>query len=197
MDSPWALALGDRADALHPRVRAYVRPLPPGSVGVGTGRFDSVGTPRRWLWPLLALLARDGVLFAVWQHDVDFRVENRNDRGTLRARRTFAFAGGDRVMVDAVSIDGGRLVDRLGRRGTVHAHLEAWVDAGALELRSTSTRVLGIPIPRAVAPTMRLTERWDDGTARQYVALTLDAPLLGRLYEYSGSFTYEIHEETP
>jgi hypothetical protein len=27
---------------------------------------------------------------------------------------------------------------------------------------------------------------------RQHVALTLDAPLLGRIYEYSGAFAYRV-----
>ena len=195
MDSPWARALGNRVDELHPRIREYVQAIPVGSVGIGRGRFDVVGTPRRWLWPALALLARDGVLFPVWQHGVDFRVENRNDDGTLRARRTFAFRGGESVMVDAVSLDPDGLVDRLGRRATVLAHLVARVEAGALVLDSTSARVFGIPVPAALAPRLRLTERWDDATGRQHVALTLDAPLIGRLYEYAGSFTYEIREE--
>jgi hypothetical protein len=195
VDSPWARALGNRVDELHPRIREYVQAIPVGSVGIGRGRFDVVGTPRRWLWPALALLARDGVLFPVWQHGVDFRVENRNDDGTLRARRTFAFRGGESVMVDAVSLDPDGLVDRLGRRATVLAHLVARVEAGALVLDSTSARVFGIPVPAALAPRLRLTERWDDATGRQHVALTLDAPLIGRLYEYAGSFTYEIREE--
>lgn len=98
-------------------------------------------------------------------------------------------------MVDAVSLDPSGLVDRLGRRATVLAHLTAGVEAGALVLESTSARVFGIPVPAALAPRMRLTERWDDAIGRQHVALTLDAPLIGRLYEYSGSFTYEIREE--
>ncbi len=195
MNSPWAHALGDRVAELHPRVRAYVMPLPGGSVGVGVGQFTWVGTPRRWLWPALSVLGRDGVLFPVWQQDVGFRVENRNDRGTLRATRLFAFRGGSRTMVDAVSVEGGRLVDRLGRRGSVRVSLVASVEGGALTLQSTAARVFGIPIPTALAPRMRLTERWDDATERQHVSLTLDAPVLGRLYEYAGSFTYEIQEE--
>ncbi|HAM25570.1 MAG TPA: DUF4166 domain-containing protein, partial [Microbacteriaceae bacterium] len=39
---------------------------------------------------------------------------------------------------------------------------------------------------------MSLLERFDDASGRQHVSVTLDAPLIGRLYEYSGSFTYEI-----
>jgi hypothetical protein len=63
-----------------------------------------------------------------------------------------------------------------------------------LVLESSATLVLGIPLPRAIAPRVVLTERWDDSTDRQRVSLVVEAPLIGRLYEYSGSFTYRIAE---
>ncbi|MBE7163154.1 MAG: DUF4166 domain-containing protein, partial [Williamsia herbipolensis] len=62
---------------LHPRLRAYFAAIPPGHVGRGDGVFAVVGTPRRWLWPFLALFARDDVMFPVWERDVPFTVENR------------------------------------------------------------------------------------------------------------------------
>lgn len=40
---------------------------------------------------------------------------------------------------------------------------------------------------------IRLTERFDDALDRQRMSLTVDAPLLGRVYEYRGDFTYRIH----
>lgn len=67
-------------DRLHPRLHAYFGPVPPGSVGRGEGLFDVVGTPRRWLWPVLAWLARDGIVFPVWERAVPFTVENRPAR---------------------------------------------------------------------------------------------------------------------
>ena len=51
-----------------------------------------------------------------------------------------------------------------------------------------------IPIP--FAPTVTLLERYDEGAGRQHVDLTMDAPVLGRLYEYSGFFDYVIEDET-
>ena len=191
--SPWQHVLGVAPAGLHPRLRDYFSAIPAGSVGRGSGTFARVGTPRRLLWPVLALLARDGIVFPVWARDVPFAIENRFDGEVLRARRTFRFARGDRVMVDAVVARDGRIVDRLGRGGTVRAELAAGVEDGALVLRSVRIAWRGIPIP--FAPRVTLVERWDDASERQHVALTLDAPLIGRVYEYAGRFDYAVEDE--
>jgi hypothetical protein len=184
--------LGEDLPGLHPQLRRYFAAIPPGRVGRGAGVFERVGTPRRWLWPLLAVLARSGVLFPVWARDVPFAVENRPDGQTLRARRTFRLPGGDRIMVDAVEAVEGMIVDRLGRSGAIRAILAASVQDGALRLESTRATWRGVPIPSA--PRVTLTERWDEVAGRQHVALTLDVPLLGRIYEYAGHFDYAVED---
>lgn len=67
---------------------------------------------------------------------------------------------------------------------------------GALALVSTSVSArvgsVRIRVPRALAPVVTLIERFDDGSGLQHVTMTLDAPFVGRLYEYSGSFSYRI-----
>ncbi|TDN43912.1 uncharacterized protein DUF4166 [Curtobacterium flaccumfaciens] len=76
--SPYELSTPpDVLARLHPRLRTYFGPIPPGHVGRGEGVFTVVGTPRRWLWPVLAWFARDDVMFPVWERDVPFTVENR------------------------------------------------------------------------------------------------------------------------
>ncbi|MGT2464086.1 DUF4166 domain-containing protein [Sinomonas atrocyanea] len=60
--------------------------------------FDTVGTPRRWLWPVLAVFARSHVMFPVWQRGVPFTVENRPVAGTdgapaVAATRVFELRG--------------------------------------------------------------------------------------------------------
>lgn len=199
--SPYRAVVGGALDELHPRLRAYFGAIPVGRLGRGDGVFDAVGTPRRWLWPALWVLGRQGVLFAVWQRDVPFTVVNRPivdaaGRTAVAAERTFHLAGGDRTMVDAITADAGNLVDFLGRSRRLEARLEATVSDGALQLRSTSLAVRVGPwrmrLPRALSPRVNLVERFDDGSGRQHVSVTIDAPLVGRLYEYSGSFHYEI-----
>ncbi|MDO7881977.1 DUF4166 domain-containing protein [Antiquaquibacter soli] len=190
-ESPWVEALGSDLERLHPRLRAYFGTIPEGSIGHGRGVFDVVGTPRRWLWPLVALLSLDAVLFPVWERDVPFRVRNAPVDGRVDALRRFEFARGARTMVDSTSFEGA-LVDRLGRRGLISAQLVARVRDGMLVLESSRTRVLGIPVPVALSPRITLIERWDDAAERQHVSLVLDAPLIGRLYEYSGHFDYRV-----
>jgi len=214
-DSPWQRTVPPEVLArLHPRLRTYFGPIPAGRVGRGEGVFTVVGTPRRWLWPVLAVFARDGVLFPVWEHDVPFTVANRpvrvgrGDPGTgqeaqvaVRAHRTFRFRSGDRTMVDAIAAGPHGLVDHLGRRGRVSADLRAEVDAhgpdaGVLRLVSTrvSFRALGREwsLPAFLAPRVTLTERFDDEADRQRVSLVLSAPILGTLYRYEGAFRYAI-----
>ncbi|WP_412161862.1 DUF4166 domain-containing protein [Curtobacterium flaccumfaciens] len=216
--SPYELSTPpDVLARLHPRLRTYFGPVPPGHVGRGEGVFDVVGTPRRWLWPVLAVFARDSVMFPVWERDVPFTVENRptrvrrgsgvslEARVAVRAHRTFRFRSGSRTMVDAITAEPDGLVDHLGRRGRVSARLRAQVDAdgpdaGALRLVSTRVtfRALGrdLRLPAALSPRVTLTERFDDETDLQRVSLVLTAPVLGTLYRYEGAFRYEIAPDT-
>ncbi|PYY65676.1 MULTISPECIES: DUF4166 domain-containing protein [unclassified Curtobacterium] len=212
--SPYELSTPPEVLArLHPRLRTYFGAVPPGHVGSGEGVFSVVGTPRRWLWPLLAVFARDAVLFPVWERDVPFTVENlparvRRGSGTglearpaVRAHRTFHFRSGSRTMVDAITAEHDGLVDHLGRRGRVSARLRAQVDAdgpdaGALRLVSTRVtfRALGrdLRLPAALSPRVTLTERFDDEADLQRVSLVLTAPVLGTLYRYEGAFRYAV-----
>ncbi|KJL24833.1 hypothetical protein RN51_00983 [Microbacterium oxydans] len=195
--SPYARALGERIDELHPRLRLYFEAIPDGATGIGEGVFERVGTPRRWLWPILQLLERRGVVAAGWHHDVPFRVENRTIASRALSERTFHFARGTWVMRDAVALTPhGRVVDELGEPGLLAACFDVDVRQGALHLTSRAVGLrlghLRVRIPRPVAPVIRLTERFDETLDRQRMALTVDAPLFGRLYEYRGDFAYRI-----
>jgi len=216
--SPYELSTPPEVLArLHPRLRTYFAAVPPGHVGRGEGVFTVVGTPRRWVWPVLAWFARDAVMFPVWERDVPFTVENRparvrrgsvtglEARPAVRAHRTFRFRSGARTMVDAITAEPDGLVDHLGRRGRVSARLRAQVDdtgpdAGALRLVSTRVtfRALGrdLRLPAALSPCVTLTERFDDEADLQRVSLVLTAPVVGTLYRYEGAFRYEIAPDT-
>ncbi|MBT2502544.1 DUF4166 domain-containing protein [Curtobacterium sp. ISL-83] len=203
--SPYELSTSPEGLAgLHPRLRAYFGPIPPGHVGRGEGVFAVVGTPRRWLWPVLAWFARDAVMFPVWERDVPFTVENRPShtagRVAVRAQRTFRFRTGDRTMVDAITAEPEGLVDHLGHHGRVSALLRIEVTDGALRLVSTRLwfRALGRGwrLPTALSPRVTLVERFDDEADRQRVSLVLTAPVIGTLYRYEGAFRYGIVPET-
>jgi hypothetical protein len=199
--SPYEAVFGELLEGLHPRLMAYFTAIPLGSVGVGTGTFDVVGTPRRWLWPVLWVLGRQGVMFPAWQRDVPFTVLNHpvvDARGFVAvvATRTFHFAKGDRRMRDAITAEPAGLVDHLGIARRYGSELSGVIEDGALRLSSTGLALrMGdrcIRIPRMIAPIVTLLERFDDETDSQHVSVTIDLPLLGRLYEYSGSFLYEV-----
>lgn len=195
--SPYARALGERLDDLHPRLRTYFQAIPDGSVGVGDGVFDRVGTPRRWLWPILRMLERRGVVAACWERDVPFRVENRTIASRAIGERTFHLRRGTWVMRDAVTLTRhGRVVDELGEPGVVAACFDLATRDGALELTSRTVGFrLGrvrVRVPRLLSPVVRLTESFDDAVDRQRVSVTIDAPIIGRVYEYRGSFRYRI-----
>ena len=203
--SPYHRVLGDALGVLHPRLSAYFSAIPAGSVGRGSGIFDVVGTPRRWLWPVLWVLARQGVLFPTDAREVPFTVTNTpvsdsHGEPAISAVRTFDFARGEWSMIDriGVSVVNGHasLVDNLGVAARYEANLAAMVVNGELHLSSTGTRVrLGrrlVRVPRFAAPVVSLVERFDDDRDRQHVTVILALPLVGKLYEYSGFFSYEV-----
>ncbi|MEP6481270.1 MAG: DUF4166 domain-containing protein [Rhodoglobus sp.] len=192
--SPWERALGAEIDDLDPALRAYFGPIPRGSVGYGEGVFEVVGTPRRWLWPLLAILAVDGIVYPTWAHQVAFSVTNTpSSDGTVRAKRRFEFPHTGWVMTDEIGITSGGLTDRLGRNGYLAATLSAAVVEGGLVLRSTGVtlRIGSLRVPFGVlSPRLVLVERTEGD--RQHVSMRLHLPLIGTLYEYAGSFRYAI-----
>lgn len=201
--SPYSAALGDRIDQLHPRLRSYFQAIPAGSIGVGIGMLDRLGCPRPLLRiafaPLFLLLSRRGAVYRGWAEDVPFEVRNRGGDGRVCAERVFRVPGRTWTMSDAVQAQGTGIVDRLGRPAALAAAFEVQVEHGALALRSTRIGLRLGPIrlrtPRFLAGSIRLTESFDDTLDRQRIALTVDVPLIGRVYEYSGTFRYRIEEE--
>ena len=198
--SPYRAALGAAFDDLHPRLQAYFDAIPAGAVGQGRGVFDRVGTPRRWLWPVLAVLGNAHVMFPVWERAVPFTVENRpaavDGAPAVAAIRTFHLRGRPVAMVDEIRVEDDALVDRLGAPARVEARFSARVRDGGLRLRSNAVWLLvgraRLRIPRFIAPVVVLTERWDTQTERQFVSIAVTAPGIGRIYQYSGRFRYEI-----
>ena len=103
-------------------------------------------------------------------------------------------------MHDAVALTRhGRVVDELGAPGLIAACFDLDVRDRALELTSRAVGLrlghLRLRLPRALSPIVRLTERFDDDRDRQFVSVSIDAPLLGRVYEYRGHFEYRIETD--
>lgn len=198
--SVYQRVLGADYDALDPRLQRYFGPIPAGRVGSGTGVYRIAGSRYRFLRPVLALMARRHVLFPELGHDVPFRVTNTpSTDGGLGAVRTFDFPRRVRIMEDAMIVRRGRLYDRLGKRGGLGVEIRLSVVSGALHMTSTSLAVhLGrarVPLPPLA--TMRLREHVEEAdTTRQHVDVRIDAPFLGEIFRYTGSFTYTLRPDS-
>ena len=194
--SPYATALGADRLILPAELQRYFDTIPVGYTGHGAGTFDVVGTPRRWLQILLHPLDIRGVVPAGFWREVQFTVENRTEGTTAVGIRTFHLPGRDWVMTDRVSSTRSGVVDTLGVPPTVAAAFSVSAMHGKVALRSTKIGLrlgpLRLNLPRWCSPTMTITESFRD---RQGVAATIDMPLIGRIYEYTGTFTYEIRKD--
>lgn len=197
MPSPWEAALGREVDALRPERRAYFAALPPGGEGVGTGTFDVVGTPRPWLRPLLRVIGGPSI-FPVWQREVPFDIRNRPMPGVAAERRIEIGGRTSTIRDETVATTPGVVVDRIGVPPRLEVALRPSVRDGALRLDSIGVRLrLGpavVPLGRP-SPRVTLTERFSPEEGRQHVALRVDVPVLGRISEYAGSFTYVVRKE--
>ena len=197
MPSPWEAALGEGVLDLRPELRAYFASLPPAGEGVGSGMFEVVGSPYPWLRPLLRLVGGPSI-WPVRARDVPFDVVNRAVAGPgVAAERRIHLRGRTLTMRDAtVSTVPGVVVDRIGSPPRLEVAFRPTVHRGALRLDSIAVRVrlgaLRLTLG-PLSPHVVLTERFDAG--RQHVALQVDVPILGRIYEYAGSFTYAVRQE--
>jgi hypothetical protein len=195
--SPWEAALGARVDGLRPELRAYFAAIPAEGEGIGAGTFDVVGARRRWLRPLLRIVGGPSI-FPVWARDVPFDVRNRAvpGPGVAAERRIRLHARTLTMRDETVSTAPGVVVDRIGSPPRLEVAFRPSVREGALRLDSIAVRLrlgpLRVPLGR-LSPRVTLTERFDGG--RQHVALHVDVAVIGRIYEYAGSFTYELRQE--
>ena len=192
--------LGEEFDRLDPRLQEYFRAIPDASIGVGTGIYEVAGSRLRLLRPVLALTARRNVLFPEFGRGVPFTVTNAPGvDGTLSAVRTFDFPGRTRIMEDTMSVVDGGLVDRLGKRRGLEVGIRLAVVDGGMRMTSTrlALRVAGrrVPLPRVA--TIHLDERIDVADPmRQRVDVRIVAPILGEIFRYTGTFTYERRSAT-
>ncbi len=196
LQSVYQRALGDEFGSLHPNLQRYFGPIPPGSVGTGSGRYRVAGSRIRLLRPVLAVMAWRHALFPDLGYDVPFGVTNvPNSSGGLEAVRTFDFASGSRIMQDRMTVASGCLYDRVGKRGGLGVALQLAVVSGGLRMRSTRLALhIGtarIPLPRFA--TVHLDERIDPlDPSRQNVDVRITAPLVGEIFRYAGTFTYAL-----
>lgn len=192
--SVYERALGEDFAALAPQLRTYFGQIPQCCEGVGVGIYREAGLRARALAPLFALFRMRRIAFDDHGADVPFTIRNVVDsEGALHAVRTFHFPDADRTMVDSMRVTGDRLVDRVGARGEIEMELALTVAGGGLRMRSTRLALrwagIRVPLPRIVTVTLHEEARAD---RTQYVDVRMRMPVLGDVYGYSGTFTYEL-----
>lgn len=198
MESVYERVLGDRFSALDPQLRRYFGGVPAGTVGRGVGVYEVAGSRHRWLWPVLAWLARRRVLFPEFGRGIPFAIVNTTHAdGTLSARREFAFEHRTRVMEDTMFVVEGALHDRLGRRGGLEVEFALAIVDRSLRMRSRRQWLhLGgarFRMPGLVRVT--LTESAAGGrrgSHTQRVDVRMTAPVLGEVFRYAGKFDYSV-----
>ena len=206
MTSPYQAVLGDGLRRPAPAAAGVLR-RDPGrrTTASGRGVFDTVGTPRRWLWPALALLGGRRGLPGLASATCRSRSMNRPGRGRggravgARRPRLPPRGRGDGRWCDEISADArghrrplGRPSPRVEPRfdaavvdGATAAHVDVASSCGSARMR--------IPVPALVAPRVdahRALRRRPGRAAR--VASRCTSPLIGTVYEYAGSFRYSV-----
>jgi hypothetical protein len=187
--SVYERVLGSDLERLAPELRAYF--AGGHGVGSGSGVFDVAGCRLAILRPLLALLARQRILFPEFARDVPFDIVNTpTESGELDALRTFHLPGRDRPLEDSMRVVGGRLHDFMGNRRGFEVRMTLSITDGSLTMRSDRQwiRVLGIRLRIPQLATVTVTESWSD--SRQHVDVRLRSPILGEWFRYVGSFRY-------
>jgi hypothetical protein len=193
MPSVYERVLGPRMAELDPSLRRYFSLPPDGQVGAGSGVYEVAGSRHRWLWPVWAWLGWRRVLFPEFGRGIPFTVVNTPDAdGSLGAIRTFAFPPRTRTMVDRMSVVDGRLRDRLGRRGGLEVELLLDVTpSGALHMSSARQWLRLGPLRLRMPGLVRVELTESSDPAGQRVDVRMTAPVLGEVFRYAGTFTYD------
>lgn len=201
--SVYQQAMGADFQALQPELQEYFS-LTPGSgfYGLGTGRFDVVGCPQRWLRPLLALSAAEEAFFPEYGENIPFEVQNHAHadpfgRPSLTTVRTIQFPAADRIFQDTTSLTPRGLVDYLGRRRRLATDLHPEVGPGrSLRAISTSSRFFGgnlrLGLPGGLDATAYMEQKWDPASNQHRIQVKVLHRVLGVLLVYSGGFDYRL-----
>ena len=171
--SIWQKALGSSFDRL-PRELRYFHAL--------QGRHDLTGTaevtasesaPARWLARCVGTPQRSGP---------------RTLRFTLQAAaigETWTRDFQDHTMTSRLAVEQNQIIETVG---LVRLAFDLRADAGGLEMRLTALRVIGLPWPRCMRPSVMASERAGPSgdMAQLHFEIRARMPLLGEFIHYRG-----------
>jgi hypothetical protein len=205
VSSIYRIALGERFDALHPRIqRRFGLSSSDEIAQLGRGVMTEVWHGRPYTLPFLAVGAWRRIMFPSRGVDVPFTIENyayvdSHGRETVTWVRTFDFARRPRRF-DAYMIWSERrgcIVDYLGTHQhlAVDIHLDVDPETRGLRLRSGAQRFYerraAFTFPMAFSGYAEVLEWFDDDADRFRISVEVRNPRWGPLFGYRGSFAVE------
>lgn len=203
MTSIYQRALGDEFDDLHPKMqRRFGFTSEDGVAAIGRGTMAYVRNGGPYTLPFLAVGATMNTMFPEENTAVPFTIRNyayedAYGRETVTWLRTFRLPRErhfDAAMIYSEERD--RIVDYLGERHHLAVDVDIGVsDQGGIELTTGAQRLYafgtGIDFPLVLSATANVHE-WYDETADTYrIAVRVTNPIVGLVFEYSGSFDVE------
>ncbi len=204
MTSIYKQALGEEFEKLHPRIRErFEFNSDSGIASVGRGIMDSIWYSKRAMLPLQLGTMRH-IMFPQGGKQIPFTIENYAyqdcfGRETVTWIRQFQFPNKKRHF-DATMIyskQHERIVDYLGTKQHLAVDLEiSAATNGGLRIRSGEQRFyehwLQFRFPTLLTGVADVCEWYDDESEKFKISVEVTNPLLGKVFEYQGSFQVEF-----
>jgi len=203
VNSIYERALGDAFNDLHPKVQErFGFTSEDGVACIGRGTMEYVRNGGLHVLPFLLFGTTHNTMFPEQNTAVPFTIRNyayedELGRETVTWLRTFEMPR--RRCFDAAMIyseERNRIVDYLG----THHHLAVDIDLsvsdrGGVEITTGAQRLylggVGTPLPRALSAQATVHEWYDDGEDCYRISVGVTNPVVGLVFEYTGSFEVE------
>ncbi|MFD2043881.1 DUF4166 domain-containing protein [Ornithinibacillus salinisoli] len=191
--------LGENYNKLHPMLQrryAFENATPFMAKGV----MKNVYSGPRWLYPLFILGTKWDVLFPEYGQNIPFQIKNtplksRGDEEQVLWEREFIFGKKKRYFNALMSLDEKRNVikDYFGEPPVFYSDLALIVtEYGGLIIESKKQRIvlgkLEIPLPKLLQGKAIIKEEFDEEKGIYFISVTVNNPLIGRLFGYEGEF---------
>lgn len=203
MKSIYERALGDAFDGLHPRMQERFGFTSDDDVAaIGRGTMEYVRNGGLYTLPFLTAGATMNTMFPEENTAVPFTIRNyayedSYGRETVTWLRTFQLPKErrfDAAMIYSEERD--RIVDYLGERHHLAVDIDLTVsDEGGVELATGAQRLYlfgtGFDFPLVLSARANVHEWYDEATDAYRISVSVTNPIMGLVFEYSGSFDVE------
>lgn len=203
MKSIYERALGDAFDDLHPKMQErFGFTSEDGVAAIGRGTMEYVRNGGVYTLPFLTVGASMNTMFPEENTAVPFTIRNyafedAYGRETITWLRTFQMPKErrfDAAMIYSEERD--RIVDYLGKRHHLAVDIDLAVsDEGGIEITTGAQRLYafgkGLDFPLLLSATANVHEWYDDTAGTYRISVAVTNPIMGLVFEYSGSFDVE------